>query len=40
MIRVYIDRLRLFGDHCSPISETTILSATGANCSQYEHFKT
>lgn len=30
----------LFGDHCSPISETTILSATGANCSQYEHFKT
>lgn len=30
----------LFGDHCSPISETTILSATGAGCGQYEHFKT
>lgn len=30
----------LFGDHCSPISETTILSATGANCRQFDHFKT
>ena len=30
----------LFGDHCSPISETTILSSTGAGCSQYEHFRT
>jgi len=30
----------LFGDHCSPISETTILSATGASCRQYDHFKT
>ncbi|WP_394127056.1 Na+/H+ antiporter NhaC family protein [Vibrio hepatarius] len=30
----------LFGDHCSPISETTILSSTGAACNQYEHFKT
>ena len=30
----------LFGDHCSPISETTILSSTGANCNQYDHFKT
>ncbi len=30
----------LFGDHCSPISETTILSATGANCSQFDHFRT
>ncbi|MBW3697949.1 sodium:proton exchanger [Vibrio sp. T187] len=30
----------LFGDHCSPISETTILSSTGAGCDQYEHFKT
>jgi len=30
----------LFGDHCSPISETTILSSTGAGCNQYEHFRT
>jgi Na+/H+ antiporter NhaC len=30
----------LFGDHCSPISETTILSATGSGCNQFEHFKT
>ena len=30
----------LFGDHCSPISDTTILSATGAGCTQLEHFKT
>jgi len=30
----------LFGDHCSPISETTILSSTGAACEQYEHFRT
>ncbi|MEZ9832226.1 Na+/H+ antiporter NhaC family protein [Vibrio breoganii] len=30
----------LFGDHCSPISETTILSSTGAGCDQYEHFRT
>ena len=30
----------LFGDHCSPISETTILSSTGAGCSQFEHFRT
>lgn len=30
----------LFGDHCSPISDTTILSATGAGCSQLEHVKT
>ncbi|MEP0174985.1 MAG: Na+/H+ antiporter NhaC family protein [Paraglaciecola sp.] len=30
----------LFGDHCSPISETTILSATGSNCNQFEHFRT
>ncbi|MBO1256311.1 sodium:proton exchanger [Alteromonas sp. 5E99-2] len=30
----------LFGDHCSPISETTILSATGANCNQFDHFQT
>lgn len=30
----------LFGDHCSPISETTILSSTGASCDQIEHFRT
>lgn len=30
----------LFGDHCSPVSETTILSSTGAGCNQFEHFKT
>jgi Na+/H+ antiporter NhaC len=30
----------LFGDHCSPISDTTILSATGAGCTQIDHFKT
>ena len=30
----------LFGDHGSPISETTILSATGADCEQYDHFRT
>lgn len=30
----------LFGDHSSPISETTILAATGADCSAYDHFRT
>lgn len=30
----------LFGDHCSPISDTTILSATGAGCSLLDHVKT
>ena len=30
----------LFGDHCSPISDTTILSATGAGCSQIDHVRT
>ncbi len=30
----------LFGDHSSPISETTILAATGADCDQYSHFRT
>lgn len=30
----------LFGDHSSPVSETTILSATGAGCDQFEHFRT
>jgi len=30
----------IFGDHCSPISDTTILSASGAGCGQYEHVRT
>lgn len=30
----------LFGDHCSPISDTTILSSTGAGCDLVEHVKT
>ncbi len=30
----------LFGDHASPISETTILSSTGAGTPQFEHFRT
>ena len=30
----------LFGDHCSPISDTTILSANGARCDLLEHVKT
>jgi Na+/H+ antiporter NhaC len=30
----------LWGDHSSPISETTILSSTGASCAQIDHFKT
>lgn len=27
----------VFGDHCSPISDTTILSSTGAGCNHMEH---
>lgn len=30
----------VFGDHCSPISDTTILSSTGAGCSHINHVKT
>lgn len=30
----------LFGDHCSPVSDTTILSATGAKCELLAHVKT
>ncbi len=30
----------LFGDHCSPISDTTILSSTGAECDLVAHVKT
>ena len=28
------------GDHLSPISDTTILSSTGADCDHYQHFTT
>ncbi len=30
----------MFGDHCSPISDTTILSSSGAGCDQLAHVKT
>jgi Na+/H+ antiporter NhaC len=30
----------VFGDHCSPISDTTILSSTGANCRHIDHVRT
>ena len=30
----------LFGDHCSPISETTILSSAGAGADVFDHFQT
>lgn len=30
----------MFGDHCSPISDTTILAASGAGCSQFDHVRT
>lgn len=30
----------IFGDHCSPISDTTILSSMGAGCDHIEHTKT
>ena len=30
----------LFGDHSSPVSETTILSSTGAGTSPLDHFRT
>ncbi len=30
----------VFGDHCSPISDTTILSATGARCDHIDHVTT
>jgi len=29
----------IFGDHCSPISDTTIMSSTGAGCKLDDHFK-
>ena len=30
----------IFGDHCSPISDTTIMSSMGAGCDHMEHVKT
>ncbi|CAM3678961.1 Malate-2H(+)/Na(+)-lactate antiporter [Vibrio aerogenes CECT 7868] len=30
----------VFGDHCSPISDTTILSSTGARCRHIDHVST
>ena len=30
----------LFGGHCSPISDTTVLSSTGAQCDLVGHGKT
>jgi Na+/H+ antiporter NhaC len=30
----------IFGDHCSPISDTTILSSMGAECDHIEHVNT
>ncbi|MCR6514985.1 Na+/H+ antiporter NhaC family protein [Clostridium sp. LY3-2] len=30
----------IFGDHCSPISDTTILSSMGSGCDHIEHVKT
>ncbi len=30
----------IFGDHCSPISDTTILSSTGSACDHIHHTKT
>ncbi|MBQ8664355.1 MAG: Na+/H+ antiporter NhaC family protein, partial [Mailhella sp.] len=30
----------VFGDHCSPISDTTILSSAGAGCSHIDHVRT
>ena len=30
----------IFGDHCSPISDTTVLSSTAAACDHVDHVKT
>jgi Na+/H+ antiporter NhaC len=30
----------VFGDHCSPISDTTIISAMASDCDVIEHTKT
>ena len=30
----------VYGDHCSPISDTTILASTGAQCDHLRHVET
>jgi Na+/H+ antiporter NhaC len=30
----------IFGDHCSPLSDTTILSSTGSSCDHIDHVRT
>ena len=30
----------LFGDHCSPISDTTILASAGSGCKHLDHVRT
>ena len=30
----------IFGDHCSPISDTTVLSSTAAACDHVDHVRT
>jgi len=30
----------VFGDHCSPISDTTILSSLATNCNHVDHVRT
>ena len=30
----------IFGDHCSPISDTTILSSMGTGCNHIDHVQT
>ena len=30
----------VYGDHCSPISDTTILASTGADCKHISHVET
>ena len=30
----------MYGDHCSPISDTTILASTGAQCEHLRHVET
>ena len=30
----------IFGDHCSPISDTTIMSSMGAGCDHISHVRT
>jgi Na+/H+ antiporter NhaC len=30
----------VYGDHCSPISDTTIMASAGANCNHVSHVST